>query len=410
NQALSVSGPIVIPADIAGIVHAGTTNTAQEYALLDRLEVSWILRTFNWSSIEAVEGQWNFDSYDPYVDIANEAGKKVLGVLAYDIGWIHEDGKRHNYISSDKLDFFLNYVRQTVAHFQGRVDAWCIWNEPNTTHFWTGSLDEYLVLTRRAADAVREVDPDVTLLAGAFNRGYLGLPKAFIRGLFESGAMEKVDGIAFHPYELNPSRSAKLYDKFRALVAPYGFADRIWITEMGYPTSGKYPTKVAEKKFPEYVVKSFVNLAIRGAEKILWYQLFDPINRVSSDSEDFFGLVRSREDYTSKGAEAFRLCATYIAGTVYRPDLPHREKLPGSLKTFYFERMDGEGGALVLWKTGSSAQITLKFSNAEAGGGLFTVHDPVSGNAVEMSPGTVLSVGTVPVFVSWQGSLIPEIE
>jgi hypothetical protein len=221
--------------------------------------------------------------------------------------------------------------------------------------------------------------------------------------------MEKVDAIAFHPYELNPARSAKLYDDFRALVAPYGYADRIWVTEAGYPTSGRYPTKIAEKKFPEYVVKTFVNLAIRGAEKILWYQLFDPLNRVSSDSEDFFGLVRSREDYTSKGAEAFRLCAAYIAGTVYRPDLPRRERLASSLKTFYFERQYGEGGALVLWKEGIAAQITLRFSNAQAGD-LFTVHDPVSGNAVEVYSGTVLKVGTVPVIISWQGQGVLEIE
>jgi hypothetical protein len=32
-----------------------------------------------------------------------------------------------------------------------------------------------------------------------------------------------------------------------------------------------------------------------------------------------------------------------------------------------------------------------------------TVHDPVSGNAVEMTAETVLRVGATPVFVTWQG-------
>jgi hypothetical protein len=265
----------------------------------------------------------------------------------------------------------------------------------------------------------------VTLLGGAFNRGVFGLPKAYIRGLFESGAMEKADAVAFHPYELNPARTAKLYDDFRALVAPYGFADRIWVTEVGYPTAGLYPTKVAEKRLPEYVVKTFINLVVRGTDRILWFHLFDPANRKSGNSEDFFGLVRSTEDNTSKGAEAFRLCAEYISGTVYRPDLPRREKLPGSLKTFYFERTDGEGGALVLWKEGGSSRVTLKVpSGGEAAAGIsdrvggradgnasrFTVHDPVSGNATELSADTVLRVGVLPVFVTWQGGTAPEIE
>jgi hypothetical protein len=410
----------MIPADIAGIVHAGTTNTAGEYALLDRLGVNWILRTFDWHRIEPEENRWTFDYYDPYVDTAKAEGKKILGILAYDVGWIHNDGKLHFYIPPDKVEFFLNYVRQTVTHYQGRVDAWCIWNEPNFG-FWTGSRADYLVLARRAADAVREVDPDVTLLGGAFNRGVFGLPKAYIRSLFESGAMEKVDAVAFHPYELNPARSAKLYDGFRALVAPYGFADRIWVTEMGYPTAGWYPTKVAEKKLPEYVVKSFINLAVRGTDKFLWYQLFDPAERKRGNSEDYFGLVRSREDYTSKGAEAFRLCSVYLSGTVYRPDLPLREKLPRSLKTFYFERTDGDGGALVLWKGGIRTRVTLKIPDGiYADGGIsdrvardasrFTVHDPVSGNAVEMTADTVLRIGATPVFVTWQGGAAPQIE
>jgi hypothetical protein len=346
----SSPGPLAIPADIAGIVHAGQTNTPEEYALLDKLGVNWILTTFYWGILEPAQGQWNFYQYDHYVDTAKTAGKKILGVLAYDVGWIHDDGKTHSYIPPDKIDSFLEYVRQTVTHFQGRVDAWCIWNEPNF-QFWTGSRDEYLVLARRAADAVREADSGVILLGGAFNRGVFCLPKAYIRGLFESGAMEKADGVAFHPYELNPSRTLKLYGKFRALVAPYGFADRIWLTEAGYPTGGWYPTKTNEKKLPSYVVKTFVNLSVNGAKKILWYQLFDPVNRKKSDSEDFFGLVRSTDDYTSKGAEALRLCALHIAGTTYRPDLPRRADLPRSLRAFYFEQPDG-GGTLVLWKEG----------------------------------------------------------
>jgi hypothetical protein len=351
------------------------------------------LRTFNWHQIEPSENQWEFDSYDEYVDTAKTAGKKVLGILAYDVGWIHDDGKTHKYIPPDKIDSFLEYVRQTVSRFQGKVDAWCIWNEPNF-QFWTGSKDEFFVLSRRAADAVREVDSEVILLGGAFNRGIFSLPKAYIRGLFESGAMEKTDGVAFHPYELNPARTLKLYVKFRALVAPYGFADRIWISEVGYPTGGWYPTKTSEKKFPAYVVKTFVNLAVNGAKKILWYQLFDPVNRENS-SEDFFGLVRSTDDHTSKGAEAFRLFALHIAGKVYRPDLPLREKLPKSLKTFYFEQPDG-GGTLVLWKEGVSTKIKLQAPDDAI------LHDPVTGNTTALPMDKTITIGSIPVFLTWQ--------
>jgi hypothetical protein len=398
SQKITSPDPLEIPADIAGIVHAGRTNTPEEYALLDSLGATWTLLTFDWERIERSYNQWDFSYYDEFVDTAKASGKKVLGVLAYSVSWIFEEGQARRYVPPEKIDFFLNYIRKTTGHFQGRVDAWSIWNEPNTSRFWKGGKEDFFYLSRLAADAVREVDPDVTLMGGAFNRGIFGLQKPFIRGLFESGAMEKTDAVAFHPYEMNPSRTLKLYGKFRALAAEYGFADRIWITEVGYPTGGWYPTAITEKKFPAYVVKTFIYLAAAGANRIFWFQLFDPVQREKFDSEDCFGLVRSENDYTSKGAEAFRLCAVNLAGTVYRPDLPLRGKLPHSLQAFYFEKPDGSGGALVLWKGGIPVQVKLQSSN----NGIFTAHDPVTGVATALFEEKAIKIGTKPVFVTWQ--------
>ena len=399
NRAVATNSSTEIPADIAGLVHAGETNTPEEYALLDRMGASWFLATFRWSRIQPSENQWDFESYDLYVDTAKAAGKKVFGVLGYDVSWIHDDGKSSNYIPPDKIDLFLDYTRRTAEHFRGKVDAWCIWNEPNF-HFWKGSKEEFFELTRRAADAIQESDPGVTIAGGAFNRGIFGLPKKYIQGIFESGAMRNIDVIAFHPYELNPARAAKLYGDFRALSAGYGFAGRIWVTEVGYPTGGWYPTKVPEKKLPEYVVKTFVNLAALGAQKIFWYELFDPVNRTKSNSEEHFGLVKSANDHTSKGAEAFRLCAVHLAGTVYRPDFPPLDGLPASLKTFYFEKPEG-GGTLVLWKQGTSAKVSLRLIS-EDNGGVLTVNDVVSGDVIVAAAEAVLKIGATPVFVTWE--------
>jgi hypothetical protein len=362
----------------------------------------WLLTTFNWSRIEKTEGQWDFDKYDRYVYTAKTAGKKIIGVLAYDVSWIHKDGKDRKYIPPDKVHLFLNYVQQTAAHYKGVVDAWCIWNEPNFL-FWNGSRDEYLSLARQAADALREIDSDVILLGGAFNRGIFGLPTAYIKGLFESGAMDKADAVAFHPYELNPNRTAKLFLEFRAQAAKYGFEDRIWITEVGYPTGGLYPTAVSEKKFPAYIVKTFTGLAANGAKKILWYQLFDPLERVKSDSEDYFGLVRSRYVHTSKGAEAFRLCSVYLSGATYRPEFCLQNNLPGSLRTYYFEQPSG-GRTLVLWKEGRTIKLILTTPKNE-----YTSHDIVTGNTETKPAQTLIVVGNKPVFITWQGEGTPSL-
>jgi len=387
----------VISKDFAGIVHAGGTRTLKEFVYLDHLGVNWILHTFYWSSIEPEQGEWVFLTYDDLVNKAKKADIKVLGVLAYDNWWIHDglDGPR--YIPPQRMPDFLNYVRKTVEHFRGRVDAWCIWNEPNN-HFWRGTDEEFIELARLTADAVREVDSEVILLSGAFNRNVSGLPEKFIRGLFESGAMEKVDGVAFHPYELNPYRTALLYEKFKNIVDDYGFGDKIWITEVGYPTGGWYPTRVQEKRFPEYVIKTWVLLAAAGAQKILWYQMFDPFLRSKGNSEDYFGLVRSRRDYASKGAEAFRLCAMFLSGTdCYAAELG-ADGLPRSMRSFWFR---GNGrGVLVLWNDNlGQRQIRLRLSGTN-----FLLHDPVTGAESQIQADTEVRVGRMPVFITWDES------
>jgi len=391
-----------IPADFSGIVHAGGTRTQKEYAYLEHIGVSWVLQTFYWSSIEPEQDEWDFLEYDAFVDRAKAAGIKVLGVLAYDNRWIHDDRDTHRYIPPQRLPDFLRYSQKTVEHFRGRVDAWCIWNEPNF-NFWNGTDEEFFELARQTADAIREIDSEVILLGGAFNRGVFGLPEKFIRGLFESGAMDKTDAVAFHPYELNPVRTRLLYEQFRKIVADYGFGDKIWVTEVGYPTGGLYPTKIREKKFPEYVIKTWVLLAVSGSNKLFWYQMFDPFRRSGGNSEDFFGLVRSRWDYTSKGAEAFRLCAKYLQGSICYAQESRRDGFPKSVRAFWFNG-DG-GGALVLWNEGSGLkQIRLRLSGTD-----HARHDPVSGSASPIQAEITVKAGKMPVFITWQDAALPEV-
>jgi len=388
-----------IPVDFTGVVHAGRTNTPEEYAYLDYLGASWVLQTFYWNDLEPAQGEWNFQDYDVFVDNLKDAGLKIFGTLAYDNRWIHADGKTHHYIPPEHLPDYLEYVRKTVDHFRGRVDAWCIWNEPNAS-FWTGPDKEFFELARQAVDAARNTDSEVLLLGGAFNRGFFGLNEKFIRGFFESGAMEQADAVAFHPYELNPVRSARLYEQFRTIVDDYGFGDKIWITELGYPTGGWYPTRISEKKLPANVIKTYALFIAGGSQRLFWYQLFDPVERAAGNSEDFFGLVRSTQDYSSKGAEAFRLCAAYLSGAKNYTQGLRREGLPDSLYSFYFEGgREDNARVLILWNEGpGKKQVNLLLSGTG-----HTRHDPVSGSASAIAAQTLVNVDSMPVFITWHG-------
>jgi len=389
-----------IPEDFAGIVHAARTGTDTEIQQLKYLGAKWTIHSFDWHRIEAVQGEWDFSMYDKIVDNCKDAGLKIIAVLAYDVPWIHEEGHRKRYIPPDKLPDFLLYVRKTVEHFRGRVDAWNIWNEPNF-FFWKGTDDEFIELSRQAADAVRDVDSKVTLFAGAFNR-FVFFPEKFIRKFFESGAMKKVDYIAFHPYDTSIARSVRAYERFREVVDEYGFGDKIRITEIGFPTGGVFPNRIPLKKFPESVIKIYAHLAYAGALNVLWYQLYDPLIREYRgsirSSEDYFGLIRSIADPTSKASEAFRLSALNMPNTTCYVLTPEQDGIPRSVKAFWFK--GANGGALVIWKDGGGAsRLNIRLPGTE-----HLRHDIVTGNKDAIPAEITIRAGSEPVFITWHGS------
>jgi len=387
-----------IPGDFAGICHAGRTGTDTEFSHLNYLGAKWTLNTYEWSIIERVQGEWNFEMYDRITDNCIKSGLKIIALLAYDASWIHEDGIRRQYIPPDRIPDFLNYVRRTVEHFRGKVDAWCIWNEPNFNHFWKGTDEEFIELSRLTADVIREVDSSAVIIGGSFNRLYF-FPEKFIKDFFKSGAMDKVDYIAFHPYELNVARSVRLYEKFRKIVDEFGYGDKIWITEMGFPTGGLYPNRISEKKFPETVIKSYAHLAYAGAMNVLWYQMYDPENRnrKNRQSEDYFGLFRSVSEPESKAAEAFRLCAHYMPNTTCYVLTPESDGIPRSLKAFWFKGRNN--GALVLWNEAGAGRLKIKLPGAE-----HLRHDIVTGGKTAISSEVTIRVGSEPVFITWSQS------
>ncbi|MDR2404208.1 MAG: hypothetical protein LBD78_09280 [Spirochaetaceae bacterium] len=388
---------IEIPQDLLGMVHAGSRNEVQEYKLLDDMGVSWMLRTFNWSTIEPGKGNWNFADYDAYIGNGKSHGKKIFAVLAYDTSWLYGDGQSRNYISPEQLDLYCAYVKKTVERYKGSVDAWGIWNEPNISRFWTGTAAEFYELTKRAAAAIREADPGALIVGGAFNTL---ATEEWIRGLFESGAMEQVDALSYHPYSFSAFSSAAIFTGVQEILAGYHFDDKIWVTEVGFPTGGSYLTKVSEENMPEQVVKTIVSLATAGAVHVFWYQLFDPAERNPDDSEDYFGLLN--RDYTPKGGkEAYALCSRHIPGTAYRPGLPVGAENLYNIRAFYFE---GEARhTLIIWGEGDSPEpktVRIFLPGSER-----QLHNPVDGSSEPVDgESTDVSVGGMPRIYTWENT------
>ncbi|MDR2717110.1 MAG: beta-galactosidase [Treponema sp.] len=393
-------GQVTIPEDFFGIVHAARTRKAEEYKLLEQMECKWVLNTFYWSSIEPEKDTFNFVNYDLFVSGAKNHGLKIVGVLGYSANYLYPKGRARNYISPENMPFFLRFVEETVRHYKGQVDVWCIWNEPNI-RFWKGSNSEYYELTKLAADKIRETDPNVYIIGGAFCRS----PAGFIKKMHKAGAIKELDALSFHPYDLNPSGSLRIYDNFTKTLSEIDYAGPVWVTEVGFPTGGWYPNRVSENKFPAYIVKTITGMAARGARVLLWYHMFDSLDvgKKNLDSENYFGLIH--KDFSRKaGSWAYELCARFLPGSRYVPELPQKENIPSNIVSFCF--LDGISGnnTLIIWNDKKRIQkIEFNISSPAL------LHDISTGQNNLLSSNAFLDVGDKPLIITWQGTDTPRI-
>ena len=386
-----------IPEDFFGIAPYNKRITPEDFPFIDELGVVWQRRTCRWSSLEPKPGEWDFSDWDSYVEISKNAGKKLLAILAYDTPWVYEEENARRRISARELPLFLNYVETVARRYRGKIDAYEIWNEPNMMQ-WYGSDEEFITMTRAAIKTIRSVDPDVTILAGSFWR----VPKGFIRKMARAGVFDEAGALSFHPYAVSPKRSVELCDSLTEVLAEENFSGEIWITEVGYPTRGWFPTRVSEEEFPSHIVKTLAPLAARNIRALLWYELFDARNpgeyTRTFNSEEFFGIAYPNLTIKA-GYHAFALCGRNLAGKEYRPELPLLKDIPKRTISLCFT---GEGNetVLILWnESGSSFPACITLPGSEQ-----RLYDISTRQYMVLGEETEITVTKTPLFFTWKGA------
>ncbi len=389
---MAPSNPVSVAGDAFGFCHAGQRSSPKEYRLLDEFGAVWMRNTFRWDKIQTASKRWDFARFDHYVAGAEAAGKKILAVLAYDVGWIYGETEARRNIVPGKLPYFLQYVEGVVARYRGKVDAYEIWNEPNWM-FWKGSEEDFIVLTEAAIRKIKEVDPAAKVVAGSFFR----VPAKFLRKMLEAGALKEADAVSFHPYALSPLGVAEQCDELRAILDEFGFKGEIWVTEIGFPSEGWYLSRFSDEDKPGVVLKTLAALTARGVRVVFWYELFDQYSKKKDsstlDSELFFGLAG--RDYRKKaGAVAYSLFAMGTAGSDYRPDLLSAGK---GVEAFLYRRKDGRGILLLFRNDADAREVSIEFSGTGA------IADIVTGKRTPIVSGSTLKLTSVPAFVEFAG-------
>ena len=246
----------------------------------------------SWPQLEPERGHWEFAGLDWYLDQAAQHGAEVLLPLGLTPTWASarpDEKSAYNGANVSKdtgwaapprdLADWDNYVRAVATHCQGKVRAYEIWNEPNETGFFTGTPDQLVELTKRAAKIVREVDPRCQVVSP----GIVG-SVMYLEDFIAKGGTAPADVIGFHFYVWPdpPEKMVPEILRVEELLRDQKLANRpLWDTEAGWdiesavnppPLSahgGRTPLTMSAAG--DYVARAFILNWAAGVRRYYYY-------------------------------------------------------------------------------------------------------------------------------------------
>jgi hypothetical protein len=277
----------------------------------------WLRVDVRWPDLEPSKGAYNWGSADRVVNAAAARGLNVLGTIDYTPGWARPGGTDEKTPPTNPADY-ASFADAAARHFAGKIQAYEIWNEENSSAFWATGADpaRYVALLKPAYTAIKAVSPSVTVLTGgtapAATGGSEMAPVDFLNGIYAAGAKGSFDAVANHGYHwpylpLDPESNYN-WNSFggvtpmlhSVMVANGDGGKRIWMTESGAPTP---TTKAGITTTPAYLA-NYVTQAIAAMRSWSWsgplfFFRYRDKGTDTSNPEDMFGLVTY--DFTPKG-------------------------------------------------------------------------------------------------------------
>ena len=228
----------------------------------------WLREEFDWSTVEAQPGVFDFSYYDHFMLLAAQRGVHILALLYATPSWA---GPAVSAIPSDPTAFG-NFVAAIVARYGTNgsfwnqypslrpyaIQTWEIWNEPYAGNGNNGDYDPgaYARLVKAAAIAGRSADPNAKFLLASEMQSAQepsGQWQWWTDAMYQAvpDLNNYFDGIAMHDYgddttTLNPIVPGQPYNNYshiwriedlRQQFVNHGASDKpFWITEIGWST------------------------------------------------------------------------------------------------------------------------------------------------------------------------------
>jgi len=294
-----------------------------DFEVLERAGMGWDRVDFFHRKIERQPGQFDWSEQDKLVADAAEHGVRILPII-WEAVW--ESGEDHAPATDEERATFAQFAYEAAKHFKGRIDAWEVWNEPNSGYFWRPDRNarDYTLLLKAVYPAIKSANPNAVVVGGALADIDGITDPGFLREMCRFGAADYMDALSIHPYRYGGNPEIKFpgpIQELRDILGKHGRPDvPIWISEIGWHTPGKGLSQAWQAN---YFIRSYLTSLASGVKVFIWYRYMDAMN--------MWSLAFQEGDQVREKAvlRATRACADIIADADLVGVMPWQDPLYG---------------------------------------------------------------------------------
>lgn len=252
----------------------------------------WIRQQVRWMDLHDKSGAIFWGELDRIVDDSHNAGVQLLLSVVAAPSWTTPDGK-NGMPARQHFGTYAYFMGEMAKRYQGKVQAYEIWNEQNLAHENAGRVANagyYMDMLVEASKAIKANDPRALVVSGGPSATETNEPNIAISDVTFSRQMfadprfrDHVDIVGVHPggasnppdtmWPSNPGpgpnfvTSREFYfrriEDIRQAMLDHGLGDRqIWVTEFGWATKNNTPgyefgNQISSQQQAEWIVRAF---------------------------------------------------------------------------------------------------------------------------------------------------------
>ncbi len=236
--------------------------------------IKWVRDRYHWDIIEPAKNEYNFPSHDGVIDAINTTDLKLLEMFNDSAKWAKSDS---GWLPGNLFDIY-DFMKTSADNYDGRVDAWEIWNEEDA--YWAPeAADVYASVLKAACIGLSDSKADPVKMFGGFAT-WPGLDP-YPELLMQNGVLDYSDVYNFHHHVPNTGNDVQpattdFLDAHTNLSFIHENENKpIWITENGMfmllEDGRTTPTDEQLIQQARYCVTSTVEALSRGVTKYFWF-------------------------------------------------------------------------------------------------------------------------------------------